>query len=413
MDQEIFEALGIASLLGLLVGLQREWDRHPLAGIRTFTLITLFGSISALLAQEYGGWIIAASLVAVAGLLITGNWMAENGAEESPSGQTTEIAALVMFGVGAMLVSGFTLPAVVLGGATAVLLHMKDRLQTAIGQLSVTDVRAIFQFVLIALVILPILPNRTYGPFDVLNPYKIWLMVVLIVAISLSGYLAYRMIGVRGGTILGGILGGLISSTATTVSYARQASGNPKAAGTASLVIVIASTIVMVRVGIEVAAVARDMLASLVPPFAVVLVFLVVISGFLYLRMQQAETEPPSHSNPSQMKPAIVFGALYALVLFVVAFFNEQFGSQAIYVAATISGLTDVDALTLSVAELFNQQRVSDGTAWRAILIATMSNLAFKAGAAGVLGGRKLFAIIGPAFAATILLGIAIVVFWP
>lgn len=413
MDQEIFNGLGIALLLGLLVGLQREWDQHPLAGIRTFTLITLFGAVSALLAQEYGGWIIAASIIAVAGLLITGNWMTENGNEDAPAGQTTEIAALLMFAVGALLVSGYRLPAVVLGGATAVLLHLKDRLQSAIGQLSVTDVRAIFQFVLIAVVILPLLPDRTYGPFDVLNPYKVWLMVVLIVAISLSGYLAYRMIGVRGGSVLGGILGGLISSTATTVSYARQASDNPKAVGTASLVIVIASTIVMVRVAIEVAAVARGMLPSLVPPFAVVFVFLVAISALLYFRMQQTTTEPPSHDNPSQLKPAIAFGALYALVLFVVAWFNEQFGSQAIYVAATISGLTDVDALTLSVAELHNQQRIDDGTAWRAILIATLSNLGFKAGAAGVLGGRKLFAVVAAAFGATIALGLAIVVLWP
>ena len=413
MDQQIFKGLGIALLLGLLVGLQREWDRHPLAGIRTFTLITLFGSVSALLAQQYGGWIIGASIVAIAGLLITGNWMTENGNEDAPAGQTTEIAALLMFAVGAMLVSGYTLPAVVLGGATAVLLHLKDRLQTAVGQLSVTDVRAIFQFVLIAMVILPLLPNRAYGPFEVLNPFKIWLMVVLIVAISLSGYLAYRLVGVRGGSVLGGMLGGLISSTATTVSYARQAADNPKAVGTAALVIVIASTVVMVRVGIEVAAVAHGMLASLLPPFAVVFVFLVAISAFLFFRIQQAAVESPSHNNPSQLKPAIAFGALYALVLFVVAFFNEQFGSQAIYVAATISGLTDVDALTLSVAELFNQQRVSDATAWRAILIATLSNLAFKAGAAGVLGGRRLFAVVAPAFGATIVLGILVIVFWP
>lgn len=413
MQQEIYKALGIALLLGLLVGLQREWDKHPLAGIRTFTLITLFGAVSALLARDFGGWVIAASVLAVTGLLITGNWMSEEGEREMPSGQTTEIAALVMFAVGAMLMSGYTLPAVVLGGATAVLLHLKDRMQSAIGQLSVTDVRAIFQFVLIALVILPLLPDQAYGPYDVLNPFRIWLMVVLIVAISLSGYLAYRMVGVRGGSILGGILGGLISSTATTVSYARQSADNPKAIGTASLVIVIASTIVIVRVAIEVAAVARGMLGSLLPPFAIVFAFLVAISAFLYFRMQQTETEAPSHSNPSQLKPALVFGGLYALVLFLVALVNEQFGSEAIYVAATISGLTDVDALTLSVAELFNQERITDGTAWRAILIATLSNLGFKAGAAGVLGGRKLFAVVGPAFAATIVLGAAVIVWWP
>lgn len=413
MDQEIFKALGIALLLGLLVGLQREWDKHPLAGIRTFTLITLFGAVSALLARDFGGWIIAASLLAVAGLLITGNWIAENGDDQTPAGQTTEIAALVMFSVGAMLIAGYTLPAVVLGGMTAVLLHMKDRLQSVIGKLSVADVRAIFQFVLIAMVILPLLPDRTFGPYAVLNPFQIWLMVVLIVAIGLSGYLAYRIIGMRGGSIVGGMLGGLISSTATTVSYARQCANNPKAVGTASLVIVIASTVVMVRVVIEVAAVARNLLGAMLPPFAVIFALLVAISLFLYFRMQQTETESVSHNNPSQLKPALVFGGLYALVLLLVAFVNDQFGNEAIYVAATISGLTDVDALTLSVAELHNQGRVTDGTAWRAILIAALSNLGFKAGAAGMLGGRKLFVVVGSAFAATIVLGIAVILLWP
>ncbi len=413
MEQEVLQALGIALLLGLLVGLQREWDKHPLAGIRTFTLITLFGAISAVLARDFGGWIIAASMLAVAGLLMTGNWMAENGDEDSSSGQTTEIAALLMFAVGALATTGHTIPAVVLAGTTAVLLHIKERLHSAIGLLSVTDTRAIFQFVLIAMVILPLLPNQTFGPYAVLNPFKIWLMVVLIVAISLSGYLAYRMIGVRGGSLVGGALGGLISSTATTVSYARQCATNPKAAGTASLVIVIASTVVLVRVAIEVAAVARGLLPVLLPPFAVVFALMLIISVFLYYRMQQARTERPEHSNPSQLKPAIIFGGLYALVLLVVAFVNEQFGGDAIYIAATISGLTDVDALTLSVSELFNQQRIDDGTAWRAILIATLSNLAFKAAAAGMLGGRKLFAIVGTAFGVTIALGIVIVFFWP
>lgn len=413
MDQQIFNAFGIALLLGLLVGLQREWDKHPLAGIRTFTLITVFGAASALLARDYGGLLVAASLIAVVALLITGNWMAENGNQDAESGQTTEIAALVMFAVGAMLMSGYTLPAVVLGGATAVLLHLKERLQSAIVRLSASDARAIFQFVLIALVILPLLPDKEYGPYAVLNPFKVWLMVVLIVAISLCGYLAYRFVGVRGGALLAGVLGGFISSTATTVSYARQCAEHPKAIGTAAMVIVIASTIVMVRVAIEIAAVAGGLLKSLLPPLIILFVFMLSASAWLYYRMQQAHTEPPAHGNPSQLKPAIFFGLLYAVVLFVVAFVDDQFGHKAIYVAATISGLTDVDALTLSVAELYNQQRIEDGMAWRAILIATLSNLAFKAGAAGVLGGRKLFAVVGTVFAATIALGAGLILVWP
>lgn len=413
MDQQIFKALGIALLLGLLVGLQREWGKHRLAGIRTFTLITLFGAASTLLARDFGGLVVAASLVAVVGLLITGNWMAESSGNPPQAGQTTEMAALVMFIVGAMLMAGYTLPAVVLGGATAVLLHLKERLQTAVGKLSDTDVRAVFQFVLLALVILPLLPNSTYGPYDVLNPFKVWLMVVLIVAISLSGYLAYRMVGVRGGTVLAGILGGFIASTATTVSYARQCAVNPKVIGTASVVIVIASTIVVIRVAIEIGVVAGGLLSSLLPPFAAFFVFMVAASALLYHRMKLAATEPPMHSNPSQLTPAIIFGLLYAVMLMVVAFFEDYFGDQAIYVAAAISGLTGVDALTLSVAELYNLGRIEDGTAWRSIMIATMANLTFKAVAAGALGGRKLFVAVSTVFAATIAVGVAIVMLWP
>lgn len=410
---DIFKPLGIALGLGLLVGLQREWDKHELAGIRTFTLITLLGAITALLARDFGGWIVAAGLLGMAGLLITGNWMAEDGVHDAPVGQTTEVAALVMFCVGAMLIGGYTTPAVVLGGATAVLLHMKDRMEKFVGSLTAADVRAIFQFVLIAMVILPLLPDQTYGPYDVLSPFKIWLMVVLIVAISLSAYVAYRIVGVRAGSILGGIFGGLISSTATTVSYARQCKSNPKLVGTAAFVIVVASTIVLVRVAIEITAVARGLLPVLLPPFIAVFLLMTAVCVWLYYRLQQSRAEPTEHSNPSQLKPALVFGAMYALVLLLVAFVKDRFGDTAIYAAALVSGLTDVDALTLSVAALFNDERLSADTSWRAILLATLSNLAFKAGAAGVLGGAKLFRIVGIAFGATILAGLAVILAWP
>jgi uncharacterized membrane protein (DUF4010 family) len=318
-----------------------------------------------------------------------------------------------MFGVGALLVAGYTMPAVVLGGATAVLLHSKPRLQRLVGSLSDTDARAIFQFVLLALVILPLLPNETYGPYDVLNPFKIWMMVVLIVGISLVAYVAYRIVGARAGSILGGIFGGLISSTATTVSFARQGKRDPGAVGTAALVIVIASTIVLVRVVIEIAAVARGLLPELVLPFGAIFVLMAGISAWLHFRLRQGNAQAPEHGNPSQLKPAIVFGALYGVILLLVAFVKDYFGDRAIYAAAVISGLTDVDALTLSVAELFNQDRVSGDMAWRSILLATLSNLAFKAGAAGVLGGSKLFRIVGPAFGATIAAGLGVIFLWP
>lgn len=415
MEAEAYKALGIALGLGLLVGLQREWDdQHRLAGIRTFALITLLGAITALLARSYGGWVVAAGVVALAGLLITGNWLLlQRNDPEATGGQTTEVAALVMYGVGALLVAGFTMPAVVLGGATAVLLHSKSRFERFIDNMSDTDARAVFQFVLLALVILPLVPNRAYGPYAVLNPFKVWLMVVLIVGISLVAYVAYRIVGARAGAILGGVFGGLISSTATTVSYARQCRGNDTAVPAASLVIVVASTVVLVRVAIEIAAVARELLPAVLLPFGIVFALMTAISVALYLRLHRTHADVPLHGNPSQLKAAIVFGALYAGILLLVAFVGDRFGDRAIYLAALISGLTDVDALTLSVAELYNQERVPRELAWRAILLATLSNLAFKAGAAGMLGGMGLFRIVGPAFAATIAAGLGVIFLWP
>jgi uncharacterized membrane protein (DUF4010 family) len=145
----------------------------------------------------------------------------------------------------------------------------------------------------------------------------------------------------------------------------------------------------------------------------VICLFLAGVSAILFFRMRQADAELPTYTNPSQLKPALVFGGLYALVLLLIALVDDYYGNEAIYGAAVISGLTDVDALTLSVAELVNQQRVVDDIAWRAIFIGMLSNLAFKAGIVGVLGGRRLFAVVGPIFAATIGLGILIVLFWP
>ncbi|HKX27711.1 MAG TPA: MgtC/SapB family protein, partial [Blastocatellia bacterium] len=196
----LFQQLGVALGLGLLVGLQRESAASRLAGLRTFPLVTLFGSICALLATTFGGWVIAAGLMALASLILAGK-LAEARADLPDLGLTTEVAMLLMFGVGASLIAGYRPVAIAVGGGAAVLLHYKGQLHEAVARLSSTDLKAIMQFALISLVILPVLPNRTYGPYSVLNPRNIWLMVVLIVGISLSGYIAYKFLGAKAGLL--------------------------------------------------------------------------------------------------------------------------------------------------------------------------------------------------------------------
>src|SRR3989442_1630418 len=189
---EVFYHLGISLGLGLLVGLQRERSDSRLAGFRTFPLITILGTVSSLLSLTFGGWIVALGLVALAGIIIAGNLAAQKTGEVDP-GLTTEAAMLLMYCVGAYLPVGHAAVAVALGGGVAVLLHLKPQMHSLAVKIGDQDFTAIMQFVVITLVILPVLPNRTFGPYQVWNPHKIWLLVVLIVGISLAGYVVYKL----------------------------------------------------------------------------------------------------------------------------------------------------------------------------------------------------------------------------
>jgi len=378
---ETFEQLGIALVLGLLVGLQRERAQKPLAGIRTFPLITLFGAVCALL----GGWVVVAGLAGVAALLVAGLLLGPRNGDQRP-GLTTDVAALLMFAVGAYLVLGERAVAVAVGGAVALLLHWKAPMHGFAQKIGEADVTAIMRFALITLVILQVLPNRTYDPYDVLNPYQIWLMVVLIVGINLGGYAAFRFLGSRGGAVVAGTLGGFISSTATTVNQAR----GKAAPGLASLVIQLASTVVFVRVLIEVAVASPAHFATIAPPIAVVGAAFVAASAVLWLRVRAREAEAPEPANPAELKPALLFGAAYAIVLLAAAAAQQHFQNKGLYAVAVLSGLTDMDAITLSTSRLAEDGRLAAGTAWRVILVAMLANLVFKGAVVGILGSRRL-----------------------
>ena len=403
---ELFSRLGIAVGLGLLVGLQRERTDARLAGFRTFPLVTLLGALCGLLADQQGGWIVAGGLGGLALVILGGNLPLLRGGEERP-GVTTEVALLVMFAVGAYLIKGSTAVAIASAGAVAVLLHLKPQLHSLAERIGDRDFTAIMQFALISLVILPVLPDRTYGPFHVLNPFRIWLMVVLIVGISLGGYVAYKWVGVRAGAWANGVLGGLISSTATAVSVARRSKESPGRPAVAAFVILVASAIVFLRVGLLVGATAPGLLRVALAPFAALFAVLALI-GWANLRgADSTPTVAPEQSNPTELKPALLFGLLYAVVLLAVAAANEHFGRQGLYAAAVISGLTDMDAITLSVTHLVNAAEIAPGTGWRLIVVAAMSNLAFKAATVAVLGERALFGRIAVGVGAAALTGTA------
>lgn len=408
----LYIQLGIALGLGLLVGLQRESVASRLAGLRTFPLITLLGALSALLAQWYGGWVVAVGFLALAGLILIGKEIDARVGEPDP-GLTTEIAILLMYGVGAFLILGPPTIAIAIGGVTAVLLHFKGELHTAVARLTATDLKVIMQFALLSLVILPVLPNQTYGPYQVINPRNIWLMVVLIVGIGLAGYISYQFLGEKTGLVLTGLLGGLISSTATTVSFARRSKQSLHSSQTGAIVILLANTVVFLRVMIEIAAVAPGMLWEALLPL--LLMMSVGMGGAVFLWAYGRETEHslPEQSNPSELSSALFFGGLYAAILFLVALTRDQFGNRGLLLVAAISGLTDVDAITLSTARLVQLDRLPIGEAWRMVVMAILSNLFFKLGTVLFLGDRVLKVRVGIVFASTIGVGVLLLLWWP
>ncbi len=408
----VTKQLGLALGLGLLVGLQRERASSPLAGFRTFPLVTMLGTLAAVLSGSFGGWVVGLGFVAVTGVVVIGN-IVEMRVEKPDPGLTTEMAMLMMYALGAFITVGPMPLCIALGAGVAVLLHLKAQLHSAAGRIGEKDFKAIMQFVLITLVILPVLPNQRMGPFNVLNPFNLWLMVVLIVGISLAGYVAFKCFGDRAGTLAGGILGGLISSTATTVSYARRSKEVPSMSRLSAGVILIASSVVFARVLVEIGAVAPAFLMSAAPPIATFMLFMGALALFA-LRRQSAEGTPlVEPDNPSELKPAIVFGGLYALVVLAVAAAREYLGDSGMYAVAVLSGLTDMDAITLSVAKFVKDGTVAEQTGWRLIIVASMANLFFKGGMVAVMGSQELRRWMTTMFAASIAAGGLILALWP
>jgi len=410
--EPIFLHLGVALGLGLLVGVQRQRVDDPLAGIRTFPLITILGALLAELSLRLDAtWIFAVGLGSLAAVLATG-YAITGRTGRYKLGLTTEIAALYMYIVGAFIAIGAVTVGVVMGGLCALLLHLKEPMEGFAARLTQADVKSVMQFAAIALVVLPVLPNRTYGPYDVLNPFEIWLMVVLIVGISLAGYVLYKLLGARAGTLLGGVLGGLISSTAATASYASRAKQHPSLAPQVALLIMVASTVAYLRILVEIAVAAPSVLSDVAPPLLIISLANAVICGVALVFVRGDAGDLAKQDNPSELRVALVFGALYGLIIFAIAAARETYGDPGLYVIATISGLTDVDAITLSTANLIEAGRLDPGSGWRAIVLASLSNLVFKGALGSALGGQALMKHLAPLFLTSIAAGITVLLLW-
>jgi uncharacterized membrane protein (DUF4010 family) len=412
---KLFQDLAIALGLGLLVGLERERTAVELAGLRSFALVTILGTISSAAAIALQSpWLIAVPGLGLATMIFVHG--RRRATKDPGAGFTTEAALLVMFMVGAYLPLGPRTVAVAVGAMVAVLLQFKPELHGLARRIGDRDLDAFMKFVLITFVVLPTLPRRIPGlpegtVLDVVNPYEAWWLVVLIVGINLFGYAAYKLWGVASGMLLNGFLGGLISSTATTVANSRAVRTHPKSAGTAAVVVAVASSVVCLRVLFEVAVVEfvrrpggqpsageAQLLSVMAVPMSAIFVAALVPALVVWYRLNASKPEPLPDKNPTQLRSALMFAVAYVVILVALDSAHRYLPTLGPWVVAALSGLTDMDAVTLSTARLVGGGRLESIDGRNLILIAFLSNLFFKWCLTATLGGRDLLRRVTPLF---------------
>jgi uncharacterized membrane protein (DUF4010 family) len=376
--------------IGLLIGLERERKPDAKAGLRTFSLVALLGTLSALITEKTGNsWILALGLATVGTMMIVS--LATDPHEDGDPGTTSVIALMVCYALGATIWFGYENLAVMLAIATTALLYFKAELHGFSQRLTSKDLISVLQFAVLSFIILPILPDRDFGPYSAFNPHQIWWMVVLISGVSLAGYAALRITGERHGAIVIGLFGGLVSSTATTMVFARKAMADKDMVPTAAAVVVIANMVVLLRLSLVSAIVAPAIIPSLVLVLGAGLLAGLGVTAWSWRAIRaQGPLPMPDVANPTEIRTAFSFGFLYAVVLFLAAWLQDIAGDKGVYAASLISGLTDVDAITLTTLRLFNMQKLSEAQSVLAISLAVLSNLTFKSGLVLILGGRGL-----------------------
>lgn len=406
--QTAWQLLG-AMLCGALIGMQREFvgQREPrpsFAGVRTLTLVALLGALATQLGQRIGWWVPCIAFIGLVVLVSVSHTLRHT---EDP-GLTTEVVSLLTFLVGMTMVEGAAQIAVAVTIVMTGLLSIKKPLHEFARQLSEADVNATLKFAIVSLVILPLLPNRAFGPYDVLNPYTIWLMVVLISGISFLGYILIQLAGPTRGLLLTGLLGGLVSSTAVTLSAAQRSRAGQGVAGALASSALVASAVLFPRTLVVVSIVNPRLLLTA----GWALAGMGLVGGLTCVVLgRRVEYGGPSKpvlefTNPFLLREAIRFGVLFAGVLIVVQLAQQFLGTAGVYLTAVASGFADIDAIVLSMARMS-----ATGTpallAARTIVVAIMANTMVKCAILWVFGNRAVAWPATPGFVAMLLSGVA------
>ncbi len=409
-DPDLALRFAVSIGLGVLLGLERERTKGEEggAGVRTFALIALSGAIAGYLHVRLGLDWVALALFATIAALIIGMYVVTS--LRGDTGITTEVSALLAFMLGLLCAHGQLQLAGWIAVAMALLLALKDWLHRLASRIDAFDVEATLKFSIVTLIVLPLVPDINYGPvpLDVINPYKIWLMVVLISALNFASYLLIKIVGAEHGLGIAGLLGGLVSSTAVTLGFSQRSRQEGEDASALAMGIVLAWTVMFFRVAIMTSVISWELGRRLI--FAVGLLCLASLAACFWLwrrRQQRDRGEVKAGSNPFELDEAIKFGLLFGVVVLVARAAQVYLGDAGLYLAAGVAGLTDVDAITLAMADLAQSDAANLQIAARAIVIAVMANTLTKSGMAIGLGSAELRRITLPIAVVLLVTGVA------
>lgn len=406
---ELITRFGIALAIGLLIGIEREREKPGVyAGIRTIPLIAILGCATALISDLFVPFMFPVGFAVVAAFVLRS--YAITGTLTSP-GITTEIASLLSFILGGLVWWEMGVFAAAATVVIVLLLSAKEPLHRLSEQVGHKDIIAALQFGVLTLVILPILPNRTFGPLEVLNPHTIWMMVILIAGVNLVGYVLAKVFGSNHGIALTGAIGGFASSTALTISFARRSRTEAYLGRSFALAILIASTIMFARILVIVASISASLGSALLAPMAIIMAVAVSICLGLWLSLRrEADHQPPTGqidiSNPLAIRSALQFGLLFGAILFISRAVQKYFGDSGILLSSIFAGLADVDAITLSLSNLAVSGKINTQVAARGIILAGLSNTAMKTLLVAFIGVPALRRKAVPAFGIIIITGL-------
>lgn len=398
----------VAAGLGGLIGLERQVGRPAegeYAGLRTFALFATWGAGSAFLGEVFGGVAFAVALAGFVALVLVEYW----GSLADDRGVTTEAASFATFVIGVLVWTNHALAALALSIGIAFLLEAKAWIHGVVSRFSGSDLEAALRFGVLTAVVLPLLPDEPMGPFGGFNPFETWLMVVFVAGIGLVGYVSLRVLGPRG-LAPTGLLGGLVSSTAVTLGFSRMSRKAVPLSTALTAGVLAACGLMYARVLVEAAVVGPAVVRHLVWPLAGLFV---LVEGAAVWWWRRSDAEPAGAPalevrNPLTLGAALQFGALYAVVAFVAAWLVERVSEASLTALGAVSGINDVDAITLATSNLVADGAVAPDAGARAILLAAIVNTAVKGGLAVWLGGRALgLRVAGVLGAATALGGAA------